>query len=74
MGFLDPLEDALFVMAGLRRMGIPASFHLGYELVPATPPAGYYAWVQCADEVVSTSLPVRETYVEVHRAEAETQA
>ncbi|MBT2396641.1 hypothetical protein [Streptomyces sp. ISL-100] len=37
-------------------------------LVPVTPPSGFYAWVQCGEAVVSTSLPVRETYVEVHRS------
>ncbi|GAA1541257.1 hypothetical protein GCM10009730_57980 [Streptomyces albidochromogenes] len=68
MGFLDPVDDALFLVAGLRRMGIPASFHLGRELVPVTPPSGFYAWVQCGEAVVSTSMPVRETYVEVHRS------
>lgn len=68
MGFLDPVEDALFVAAGLRRLGVAASFHLGRELVPAAAPAGFYAWVQCGDRVVSTSLPVREEYVEVYRS------
>ncbi|MET9513571.1 hypothetical protein [Streptomyces sp. NPDC002994] len=68
MGFLDPVDDALFLVAGLRRMGFPASFHLGREMVPVTPPSGFYAWVQCGEAVVSTSLPVRETYVEVHRS------
>ncbi|MGW7051610.1 lasso peptide biosynthesis protein [Streptomyces sp. NPDC054888] len=68
MGFLDPVDDALFLVAGLRRMGIAASFHLGRELVPVTPPSGFYAWVQCGEAVVSTSMPVRETYVEVHRS------
>ncbi|MGX1880589.1 lasso peptide biosynthesis protein [Streptomyces sp. NPDC055287] len=68
MGFLDPVDDALFLVAGLRRMGIPATFHLGREMVPVTPPSGFYAWVQCGEAVVSTSLPVRETYVEVHRS------
>ncbi|MER8072340.1 hypothetical protein ABTZ59_29020 [Streptomyces sp. NPDC094034] len=69
MGFLDPVEDALFLTAGLRKMGIPASFHLGRELVPTTPPAGFYAWVEYGGEVLSTSLPVHETYIEVHRSE-----
>ncbi|MET9508078.1 lasso peptide biosynthesis protein [Streptomyces flavidovirens] len=69
MGFLDPVGDALFLVAGLRRMGIAASFHLGREMVPVTPPSGFYAWVQCGEAVVSTSLPVRETYIEVHRSE-----
>jgi Transglutaminase-like superfamily len=68
LGFLDPVEDALFVTAGLRRLGFPASFHLGRELVPSAAPTGFYAWVQCGDEVVSTSLPVQEEYVEVHRS------
>ncbi|GIJ29580.1 hypothetical protein Vqi01_47420 [Micromonospora qiuiae] len=68
VGFLAPVEDALYVMAGLRRLGFPASFHLGRETVPAIPPAGFYAWVECDGEVVSTSLPVKETYLEVFRA------
>ncbi|CAM3745427.1 lasso peptide biosynthesis protein [Kibdelosporangium persicum] len=68
VGFLDPVEDALYVTAGLRRMGFPASFHIGREVVPAMPPAGFYAWVECDGEVVSTSLPVKETYLEVYRA------
>lgn len=68
VGFLDPVEDALFLTAGLRRLGLPATFHLGRELVPARPPAGFFAWVQIGDQVVSTSLPVDEEYVEVHGA------
>ena len=68
MGFLDPVEDALFLTAGLRGMGIVASFHLGRELAPMAPPAGFYAWVQCGDDVVSTSLPVRQEYLEVYRS------
>jgi hypothetical protein len=71
VGFLDPVEDALFVTAGLRRLGYPASFHLGREVTPATPPAGFYAWVQCGDEVVSTSLAVGEEYAEVYRSDPE---
>ncbi|WP_229923017.1 lasso peptide biosynthesis protein [Streptomyces griseocarneus] len=67
MGFLDPVEDALFLTAGLRAMGVPATFHIGRELTPATPPAGFYAWVEHGGRVVSTSLPVHETYVEAHR-------
>jgi hypothetical protein len=66
LGFLDPVEDALFLTAGLRRPGFPASFHLGRELVPAVPPAGFYAWVECDGEVLSTSVPVHEEYVRVH--------
>jgi hypothetical protein len=69
-GFLDPLEDALFLTVALRRLGLAASFHVGRELVPRVPPAGLFAWVQCGDEVVSTSLPVREQYVEVLCAQA----
>lgn len=68
MGFLDPVEDALFLTAGLRALGIAASFHLGRELAPTAPPAGFYAWVQCGDDVVSTSLPVRSEYLEVYRS------
>lgn len=68
LGFLDPVEDALFLTAGLRRLGFPASFHLGRELVPAVAPAGFYAWVECDGEVVSTSVPVHEEYVRVHRS------
>lgn len=68
MGFLDPLEDAIFLTEGLRRLGFDASFHLGRELVPVSAPSGFYAWVSCGDEVVSTSVPVREEYVEVYRS------
>jgi len=70
VGFLDPVDDALFLVAGLRRLGFPASFHLGRELVPAVPVAGFFAWVEHDGQVVSTSLPVHETYLEVHRSEA----
>ncbi|WP_051137547.1 lasso peptide biosynthesis protein [Amycolatopsis alba] len=70
VGFLDPLDDALFLAAGLRSLGVPASFHLGRELLPSMPPAGIYAWVECDGEVVSTSLPVHQSYLEVYRAEA----
>jgi hypothetical protein len=69
VGFLDPLEDAVFLMAALRGLAIDASFHLGRELVPAAAPAGLYAWVQCGDEVVSSSLPVREEYLELYQSE-----
>jgi hypothetical protein len=67
LGFLDPVEDALFLTAALRRAGVAASFHLGREISPAAAPAGFYAWVQCGDTVISTSLPVREEYVQVYR-------
>ncbi|MFI6515435.1 hypothetical protein ACIBF1_07720 [Spirillospora sp. NPDC050679] len=70
VGFLDPVDDAVFLTAGLRRLGVPASFHLGREVAPAQPPAGYFAWVQDGDEVVSTSLPVLDEYIETHRAVA----
>jgi hypothetical protein len=71
LGFLDPVEDALYVTAGLRAMGIPASFHLGREIAPVTWPAGFYAWVAFRGSVVSTSLPVDEEYVEVYRHDAD---
>ncbi|WP_434599939.1 hypothetical protein [Streptomyces sp. A5-4] len=76
VGFLDPVEDALYLTVGLREMGYPASFHLGRETVPAAPPAGFYAWVQCGRHVLSTSLPVKEEYVEVYTnaLEGETSA
>ncbi|WP_106982576.1 lasso peptide biosynthesis protein [Streptomyces megasporus] len=67
-GFLDPVEDALYLTAGLRGVGLPATFHLGREIVPASSFAGFYAWVECDGQVVSTSLPVREEYIEVHRS------
>ncbi|MBW5424100.1 hypothetical protein GKQ77_21450 [Streptomyces sp. BG9H] len=66
VGFLDPVEDAIYLTAGLRRLGFPASFHLGRETVPAAPPAGLYAWVRCGGDVLSTSLPVTEEYVEIY--------
>jgi hypothetical protein len=68
LGFLDPVRDAVFLTAGLRRLGVPASFHLGREIVASASPAGFFAWVECGGRVVSTSLPVREEYVEVLRA------
>jgi hypothetical protein len=68
MGFLDPVEDAIFLTEGLRRMGFDASFHIGRELVPMRAPGGFFAWVTCHDDVVSTSIPVREEYVEIHRS------
>ena len=68
VGFLDPVEDALFLTAGLRGLGVPATFHLGRELVPARPPAGFFAWVRVGEQVVSTSLPVDDEYMEVHGA------
>jgi hypothetical protein len=73
-GFLDPIEDALFLTAGLRRLGYAASFHLGREVSPATAPAGFYAWVQCGDDVLSTSLAVAEEYTEVFRADPDRPA
>jgi hypothetical protein len=70
MGFLDPIEDAVFLTAGLRRLGVAATLHLGRETAPAAPPAGFFAWVECGGRVVSTSLPVREEYVEVYRLQS----
>jgi hypothetical protein len=69
MGFLDPVEDALFLTAGLRRLGFAATFHLGRELAPAVAPGGFHAWVECGGAVVSTSVPVRDEYVHVYRSE-----
>ncbi|MFK4084865.1 hypothetical protein ACI2LF_12185 [Kribbella sp. NPDC020789] len=69
IGFLDPVEDAIFLTAGLRRLGIPAELRLGRELAPAVAPGGLYAWVRCDNDVVSTSLPVAEEYVEIPLAE-----
>ncbi|MGH3840744.1 MAG: hypothetical protein ACRDS0_04740, partial [Pseudonocardiaceae bacterium] len=74
MGFLDPVEDAVFLTAGLRLLGIPASLLLGRELAPVEPPAGFYAWVQHGGDVVSTSLPVAEEYLVVYRAAANNPA
>lgn len=68
MGFLDPVSDAVFLTAGLRLLGIRASLFVGRELAPFEPPAGFYAWVQHGGVVVSTSLPVAEEYLVVHRA------
>ena len=69
MGFLDPVEDALFLTSGLRRLGFAATFHLGRELAPAAAPGGFHAWVQCGGAVVSTSVPVRDEYVHVYSSE-----
>ncbi|MER6950417.1 lasso peptide biosynthesis protein [Nonomuraea sp. NPDC000554] len=65
VGFLDPIEDALYLTAGLRLIGFEATFHVGRESFAANPPPGLHAWVECDGRVVSTSLPVREEYVEV---------
>jgi hypothetical protein len=69
VGFLDPVEDALFLTAGLRRLGFAASFHLGRELAPAAAPGGFHAWVECAGAVVSTSVPVQDEYIRIHSSE-----
>jgi hypothetical protein len=69
VGFLDPVEDALYLTAGLRRMGYAASFHLGRELAPAIAPGGFHAWVQCGGSVVSTSLPVHDEYLPIYSSE-----
>jgi hypothetical protein len=69
VGFLDPVEDALYLTAGLRRLGFAASFHLGRELAPAVAPGGFHAWVQCGGSVVSTSLPVRDEYLPIYSSE-----
>ncbi|KOX04378.1 hypothetical protein ADK65_04305 [Streptomyces sp. NRRL B-1140] len=68
MGFLDPVEDALFMTAALRTLGHPVTFHLGREKAPLVAPGGFYAWAQYGDEVLTTSLPVREEYTEVLRS------
>jgi hypothetical protein len=64
-GFYDPVEDALFLTAGLRRLGYRAVFRVGRQIAPAAPPAGLWAWVECGGQVVSTSLPVTEEYIPV---------
>ncbi|MFD5661713.1 hypothetical protein [Streptomyces hirsutus] len=69
VGFLDPVEDAIYLTAALRVIGLRATFHLGREVVPVSPPAGFYAWVEYRGHVLSTSLPVQEEYIEVHRSE-----
>jgi Transglutaminase-like superfamily len=69
VGFLDPVEDALFLTFGLRRLGFPATFHIGRELAPAIAPGGFHAWVQCGGTVVSTSLPVHDEYIPVYGSE-----
>jgi hypothetical protein len=69
VGFLDPVEDALYLTAGLRRLGFAASFHLGRELAPAVAPGGFHAWVQCGGAVVSTSLPVQDEYLPIYSSE-----
>ncbi|MGH2943798.1 MAG: lasso peptide biosynthesis protein [Solirubrobacteraceae bacterium] len=69
VGFLDPVEDALYLTAGLRRLGFAASFHLGREIAPAVAPGGFHAWVECGGTVVSTSLPVRDEYLPVYSSE-----
>ncbi|MFE3144801.1 hypothetical protein [Streptomyces scopuliridis] len=74
VGFLDPVEDALFITAGLRGLGYPASFHLGRETAPLVAPGGFYAWAQCGGAVLTTSLPVREEYTEVLRTAGEETA
>jgi hypothetical protein len=68
LGFLDPIEDAVFLTAGLRRMGFAATLHLGRQIAPAGAPGGFHAWVQCGDHVLSTSLPVRDEYVTVYQS------
>jgi hypothetical protein len=68
-GFLDPVDDAVFLVAGLRGLGFPATFHLGREIVPAASAPGFFAWAEHDGQVLSTSLPVQETYLEVYRTE-----
>jgi hypothetical protein len=65
VGFLDPIEDALYLTVGLRRLGFAATFHLGRELAPAIAPGGFHAWVECDGAVLSTSLPVHDEYVPI---------
>lgn len=64
-GFYDPVEDAMFLTAGLRGLGYRAVFRVGREIAPVAPPAGLWAWVECDGRVVSTSLPVSEQYIPV---------
>jgi hypothetical protein len=69
LGFLDPVDDAVFLVAGLRVLGFAATFHLGREIVPAASTPGFFAWAEHDGQVLSTSLPVHETYLEVYRTE-----
>lgn len=65
VGFLDPIDDSLYLVAALRALGLPAIWCLGRQLAPDGP-AGYLPWVECAGTVLSTSMPVREEYSTVY--------
>ncbi len=67
LGFLDPIEDSLYLVAALRALGVNASWRLGRELAPDGD-AGYLPWVDWGGAVISTSVPVREQCVEVFAA------
>lgn len=66
-GFPGAVDDALFLTAALRQLGLPVVFCLGRQLAPSSPPAGFWAWVEADREVLSTSLAVHEEYVVVYR-------
>lgn len=68
LGFLDPIEDAIYLTAGLRFLGFNASLNLGREVAPVLAPAGLFAWVQVGADVLSTSMPVLEEYTLVYQS------
>lgn len=64
----DPVEQDLFVAAGLRAAGVEASLVVGREIAPPSRAARYMSWVETpSDGVVTTGAPVHELYEEVVR-------
>lgn len=66
-GFDGGTSEDLQITITLRYLGHNASIVFGRERAPYGRPAQYRSWVECDNTVVSTGLPVRETYEEIAR-------
>lgn len=64
----DPVQQELFIAAGLRAAGVDASLVVGREIAPPSRTARYMSWVETpTDGVVTTGSPVYELYEEILR-------
>jgi hypothetical protein len=64
----DPVQQELFIAAGLRAAGVDAALVVGREIAPPSRAARYLSWVETpAGGVVTTGAPVHELYEEILR-------
>lgn len=66
----DPVEQELFIAAGLRAAGVDASLVVAREIAPPAQAARYASWVEADSLVLTTGAPVQETHEEILRLPA----